>query len=84
VIKERFLGGLESLERGWREDIWMTKTPKAITPFSPLDQNDIWICCSPSCLVHSNWRDLLFQSLFDKYHGRKISGKNTLLDNLCC
>jgi len=33
VIKERFLGGLESLERGWREDIWMTETPTTITPF---------------------------------------------------
>jgi len=32
VIKERYLGGLESLERGWREDILMAETPIAITP----------------------------------------------------
>jgi hypothetical protein len=31
VIKERYLGGLESLERGWREDILMTETLIAIT-----------------------------------------------------
>ena len=31
MIKERYLGGLESLERGWREDILMPETPTAIT-----------------------------------------------------
>jgi hypothetical protein len=32
VIKERYLGGLESLERGWRKDILIVETPTVITP----------------------------------------------------
>jgi hypothetical protein len=32
VIKERYLDGLESLERGWRKGILMAETPTVITP----------------------------------------------------
>jgi hypothetical protein len=31
-MKDRYLGGLESLERGWREDILMVETTTTITP----------------------------------------------------
>jgi len=49
VIKERYLGGLESLERGWREDILMPETPTAIT--------------LPSIVGSEQYLDMFFSSM---------------------
>jgi len=49
VIKERYLDGLESLERGWRKDILMAETPTVITP--------------PSTVGFKWYLDVLFSSM---------------------
>ena len=82
MIKERYLGGLESLERGWREDILMAETPTAIT--------------LPSIVGSKQYLDMFFSSMSCTFslEGSSISvsvweilreenfWKNTLLNSL--
>jgi len=81
VIKERYLDGLESLERGWREDILMAETLTTITPPSSigleqyLDRLFFFMSCTFSLEGSST------SSLCARYCWRNISGKIHFLDN---
>jgi hypothetical protein len=79
MIKERYLDGLESLERGWIEDILMAETLTTITPPSSigleryLDRLFLYILTGEIFYISLSMRDIAGGTFLGKYTSGQFS-----------